>query len=122
MGTLSKRPLREFGVDLKERIEDFRSNVGTRIDRLHDKVDTESRQEGSVTKSIERMTASLPSSTWLVLAGVSMLGAVTLKLMRKNHAALIVGQWVPTFLTIGLYNKIVKVHGSEQPHLPPDVH
>ena len=75
MGTLSKRPLREFGVDLKERIEDFRSNVGTRIDRLHDKVDTESRHEGSVTKSLERMTASLPSSTWLALAGVSMLGA-----------------------------------------------
>jgi hypothetical protein len=32
---------------------------------------------------------------------------------RKSHAALFVGQWAPTFLLLGIYNKLVKLHGSE---------
>jgi len=31
---------------------------------------------------------------------------------RKNLANF-VGQWVPTILIVGLYNKLVKVEGSE---------
>jgi hypothetical protein len=27
-----------------------------------------------------------------------------------------VGQWVPTFLIFGLYNKLVKLHGSDTEH------
>jgi hypothetical protein len=31
----------------------------------------------------------------------------------KDHEALFVGQWAPTFLILGLYNKLLKLHGSE---------
>ena len=114
MGTLSKRPLSDFGENIKDRIEEFRSNVGNRIERLHDDVDVQSRREGGVTKNLEKLTASLPSSTWLLLAGGAVAASLAFKLVGKKHAALFVGEWVPTILMLGLYNKIVKVMGSER--------
>jgi hypothetical protein len=112
MGTLSKRPLRDFGDDIKERIEGFRSNVGKKLDSMHRESD--SRQEGVLTKALEKLTASLPSSAWLAFAGASLAGSIALKVTRNNHASIFIGQWVPTFLILGLYNKIVKVVGSER--------
>ena len=69
--------------------------------------------EGPVAKAIEEQTAKLPSDTFLWLAGASIAGSLTLKLMGKDHQALFVGQWAPTFLILGLYNKLVKVAGSD---------
>jgi hypothetical protein len=34
--------------------------------------------------------------------------------MDRKHDALFVGQWAPTFLILGLYNKLVKVAGSDR--------
>jgi hypothetical protein len=31
----------------------------------------------------------------------------------KKHAALFVGQWAAPFLLLGIYNKLVKIHGSD---------
>jgi hypothetical protein len=70
-------------------------------------------REGVVARTIEDQTAKLPSDTFLWLAGGSILGSLTLKMMGKDHEALFVGQWAPTFLILGLYNKIVKVAGSD---------
>jgi hypothetical protein len=33
--------------------------------------------------------------------------------MGRDKDALFVGQWAPTFLILGLYNKIVKTVGSD---------
>jgi len=33
--------------------------------------------------------------------------------MGKDHASLFVGQWVAPFLLLGIYNKMVKQHGSD---------
>ena len=70
--------------------------------------------EGGLAKPIEEFTARLPSDTFLWLAGGSILGSLALKMMGKNHDALFVGQWAPTFLLLGVYNKIVKVAGSDR--------
>ena len=70
--------------------------------------------EGRVAKTIEDQTAKLPSDTFLWLAGGSILCSLTLKAMGRRHDALFVGQWAPTFLILGLYNKIVKVAGSDR--------
>ena len=70
--------------------------------------------EGRTTKSIERVTAAIPSSTWLVLAGGTIAGALTLKLLGRDQTANFVGEWVPTLLLLGLYNKVVKLMGSER--------
>lgn len=70
--------------------------------------------EGGLAKPIEEYTARLPSDTFLWLAGGSILGSLALKMMGKNHDALFVGQWAPTFLLLGVYNKIVKVAGHDR--------
>ena len=70
-------------------------------------------EEGVVARAIEEQTAKLPSDTFLWLAGGSIAASITLKLMGQDKTALFVGQWAPTFLILGLYNKIVKVMGSD---------
>ncbi len=70
-------------------------------------------QEGAVATAIEQQTAKLPSDTFLWLAGASIATSLTLKMVGRDHEALFVGQWAPTFLILGLYNKIVKLLGSD---------
>jgi hypothetical protein len=70
--------------------------------------------EGGLAKPIEEFTARLPSDTFLWLAGGSILGSLALKFSGRHADALFVGQWAPTFLLLGVYNKIVKVAGSDR--------
>lgn len=58
---------------------------------------------------IEHLMAALPSTTWLTLAGVSLIGSLGLKLLGRQHLSLFVGQLAPTLLIAGLYNKLTKV-------------
>ncbi len=69
--------------------------------------------EGVVARTIEQQTAKLPSDTFLWLAGASIATSLTLKMMGRDRDANFVGQWAPTFLILGLYNKIVKILGSD---------
>lgn len=69
--------------------------------------------EGPVARMIEEQTAKIPSDTFLWAAGASILGSLALKTLGQDKSALFVGQWAPTFLVLGLYNKLVKLHGSE---------
>ena len=69
--------------------------------------------EGVVARTIEQQTAKLPSDTFLWLAGASIATSLTLRMMGQRHDALFVGQWAPTFLILGLYNKLVKLMGSD---------
>jgi hypothetical protein len=70
-------------------------------------------EEGQVARAIEQQTAKLPSDTFLWLAGASIATSLGLKIAGRKHDALFVGQWAPTFLILGLYNKLVKVAGSD---------
>jgi hypothetical protein len=70
-------------------------------------------QEDQVTAAIESYTAQVPSSVYLGLAIASIAASVSFKLAKKDHAALFVGQWVAPFLLLGIYNKMVKQHGSD---------
>jgi hypothetical protein len=69
--------------------------------------------EDNFTASIESKTSQLPSSTFLALAGGSIVGAAALKAAGKNDWALFVGQWAAPFLLLGIYNKLVKQLGSD---------
>jgi hypothetical protein len=71
-------------------------------------------EEGKTTKRIEQTTAAIPSGTFLVLAGGAIAGVLVLKLLGRHATANFVGEWVPTILMLGLYNKIVKVLGSDR--------
>lgn len=72
--------------------------------------------EGMVARTIENQTAKLPSDIFLWVAIASMGGSMALHLLNKKEESLFVGQWAPTLLIFGLYNKIVKVAGSDRVH------
>ncbi len=95
-------------------IRDALHSVMKITENLREKVTQNMGKEGDRTSDVERFTSALPSMTWLVAAGASMAGALALKLAGRDHAAVLVGQWAPTFLIIGLYNKLVKVAGSDR--------
>lgn len=82
---------------------------------LKNKADNFNRdhKEGPVARAIEEYTAKLPSDLFLWAALGSMGVSATLKILKKDEEALFVGQWAPSFLLLGLYNKIVKVKGHE---------
>ena len=69
--------------------------------------------EGQVAKSIEAQTAKLPSDTFLWAAVAAMGVSATLQMRGNRSASVFVGQWAPTLLILGLYNKLVKQHGSD---------
>jgi hypothetical protein len=71
-------------------------------------------QEGPIARTIEQQTAKLPSDTFLWAAVGSIGAAALLRLMGKKHASLFVGEWVAPMLLFGVYNKIVKVQGSDR--------
>ena len=70
-------------------------------------------QEDQVTASIEKFTSQIPSSVYLAAALASMAVSITYKISGKSDNALFVGPWAAPFLILGLYNKMVKQHGSD---------
>ena len=72
------------------------------------------RAEGPVAKAIEEQTAKLPSDTFLWMAIGAMAASATMQMMGNRHVSLFVGQWAPTLLIFGLYNKMVKQLGSDR--------
>jgi hypothetical protein len=81
-------------------------------DRPRTSPQTEHR-EGKIARTIEQQTAKMPSDTFLWAALGSIGLSAGLGIAGKGKAATFVGQWVPTFLILGLYNKMVKLHGSD---------
>ncbi len=71
--------------------------------------------EDQVTAAIEKYTAPVPSSLFLGLAIASIAASITINAVQKEKAnpALYIGQWVAPFLLLGIYNKMVKQHGSD---------
>lgn len=70
-------------------------------------------REDQVTSYLEKQSAQAPSSAWLAASVGSMIASLAFKAAGKDHAALFVGQWAAPFLLIGIYNKMVKLHGSD---------
>ena len=73
----------------------------------------EEHTEGQVAKSIEQQTAKLPSDAFLWAAVGSMAVSASLHILGNKNASVFVGQWAPTFLILGVYNKLVKQLGSD---------
>jgi hypothetical protein len=73
----------------------------------------EEHREGKIARSIEQQTAKLPSDAFLWAALGSIGLSLGLQLADKKEASTFVGHWAPTLLILGLYNKIVKLQGSD---------
>ena len=77
-------------------------------------IDNTEHKEGPVAKTIEQQTAKLPSDLFLWAALGSMAVSATFQVIGKKQASQFVGQWASPFLLLGVYNKIVKVAGSDK--------
>src|ERR1700674_2942703 len=74
---------------------------------------TPDQREGPIARTIEQQTAKLPSDTFLWAALGSIGASLALMLLGQEKKGHFVAQWAPTFLILGVYNKMVKLHGSE---------
>ncbi len=77
------------------------------------RVEPHEHEEGAMTKAIESYTSQVPSGVYLSLAIGSIGLSAMLRLAGRKNDAQFVGQWVPTILLLGLYNKLVKLEGSD---------
>ena len=78
--------------------------------------EAQAHSEGQVARTIEDQTAKLPSDTFLWAALASMGLSLVLQLSGRRHESLFVGQWPAPFLLFGVYNKLVKIAGSDRIH------
>ena len=113
MGTLGRR-IENLEATLGGRAEDIKGSMRSRFHDLSDRIETMDNSEGRFTHLIEKVTAALPSSTWLALAGGSLIASLAFRAAHKQKTSMFIGDLVPTFLLLGIYNKLVKLHGSER--------
>ena len=72
------------------------------------------RTEDEFTKTLEEYTASLPSSAYLGIAIGAMALSLVCQATGQGKWGNFIAQWVPTWLIIGLYNKLVKLEGHDR--------
>jgi hypothetical protein len=70
--------------------------------------------EGKVARMIEQQTVKIPSDVFLWAAVASIGASFVLEMTGRHEKSQFVGGWVAPFLLFGLYNKLVKVAGSER--------
>ena len=66
------------------------------------------QQAGETQRAFFRVTDDVPEEAWYWLALASIGVSAWLKLGKKDHWALFVGQWPPTFLLFGLYHRLLR--------------
>lgn len=76
-------------------------------------INTTRRPEGRIAKAIEEQTTRFPSDAFLWAAFGSIMASFVLRTMNKKDESNFVGQWAPTLLILGMYNKMVRLLGSE---------
>ncbi len=64
--------------------------------------------EGKTTEQVEKGTARIPSLTFMGFAIGAMVASAALVLTGRKQLGNFVGQWAPTILIMGLYNKVAK--------------
>jgi hypothetical protein len=69
--------------------------------------------EDRFTKTLEEYTASVPSSAYLGVALGAMALSLAFQAAGRGKWGNFIAQWVPTWLIIGLYNKLVKLEGHD---------
>jgi hypothetical protein len=81
---------------------------------MADWMEAQEHSEGKVARTIEEQTAKLPSDTFLWAAIGAMAVSAGLQVAGNKQVSNFIGQWAPTLLIFGLYNKLVKQHGSDR--------
>jgi hypothetical protein len=112
---------KDIGNSVTDKGQRLVERMGNKVEATAQRVgerEPEMHAEGPIARLIESQTARLPSDVFMWAAFASIGSALFFKLRERDTTALFVGQWAPTLLLFGLYNKIVKVAGSDR--LPQD--
>ena len=91
--------------------------MGQRREGRDERQLSQTQREGRVARAIETQTARLPSDTflWAGIASLAFAGYCQMREPRfKRQTGLFIGQLAAPLLLMGLYNKIVKVAGSDR--------
>jgi hypothetical protein len=83
-----------------------------------DNNEVQHHSEGPIARKIEEQTARIPSDVFLWAALGSMGLSLGLRVAGMKEHSQFVGHWASPLLILGLYNKIVKVSGSDRTHAP----
>ena len=70
--------------------------------------------EDQFTKSVEQYTAAIPSSAYLGIAVGAMALSLICQMTGRGKWGNFIAQWVPTWLILGLYNKLVKLEDHDR--------
>lgn len=79
-------------------------------------MDSQRPTEDQFTKTIETYTAAIPSSAYLAVAIGAMAFSLMCQVTGQGKWGNFIAQWVPTWLVLGLYNKLVKLEGYDRHH------
>ena len=71
------------------------------------------KTEDQFTKTVEKYTATLPSSAYLAVAIGAMGLSLVFQATGRGKWGNFIAQWAPTWLILGLYNKLVKLEGHD---------
>jgi len=74
---------------------------------------TNKPEEGKVAKAIEHKTQFIPSDIFLWGALGSFGISAAMQSSGRKHGSILFSQLAPMFLLLGIYNKLVKVAGSD---------
>ena len=66
------------------------------------------------TKTVEKYTVAVPSSAYLAVAIGAMGLSLVFQATGRGKWGNFIGQWAPTWLILGLYNKLVKLEGPDR--------
>ena len=81
---------------------------------MDDMTEIDETAEDQLTKSIEEYTAAIPSSAYLGVALGAMALSLVCQVTGRGKWGNFIAQWVPTWLIIGVYNKLVKLEGHDR--------
>lgn len=70
--------------------------------------------EDLVSGTIQKQIVKLPSDAFLWLAVGSITSSLVLQFMGKREESLFVGQWAPTFVLLGVFDKLIKLAGTRE--------
>lgn len=70
-------------------------------------------REDLLTRMLEQQTAKVPSHVFLFAAFCAMGVSVVAELSDRQRTSRFIGLWVGPLLTMGVYNKLVKLLGTQ---------
>ena len=99
-------------MDIQAKLQDLSSNAQAKLQDLS--ANAPQPREDELTKTIERYTAAIPSSAFLTVALAAMGVSLVAQVAGGGKWGKFFAQWAPTWLMIGLYNKLVKLEGHDK--------